>query len=298
VSVKGMRVVMMENEALRVSVLVDKGADIVEFVDKASGVDVLWRSPIGLRSIKDELSLMSHEQTHTGYYEGGWQEAFPHASQPLTIGDVREPMHGEVLTLPWKYAILEDRADTVTVKFWTHTVLTRFRLERVMRINATEPVVHFRETMINEGANAFDIIWGHHPAFGAPFLEEGCRIELPKGKLVDGEARMLELPGREARFHNMFYLTDFQEGYYGIRNGRTGLGFGMQWEAELFRVIWIWQKSDGDRYVCAVEPMTSFPAGHYDIVGRRRTEPGEVLETSFAAFLYRGALGETLKRLG
>ena len=285
--VKDMRLVVMENEALRVTVLVDKGADIIEFLDKKTGTDVMWRSPIGIRSSKSELNLLSHEYCHSGYYEGGWQELFPHGSVPRTIGEVREPMHGEVMGLPWKYSILVDRADEVMVKFWTHTVLTRFRLERVMRINATEPVVHFSETVVNEGAQAFDMMWGHHPAFGTPFLGKGCKIDLPKGKLVDGDKSMLTLAGPEKRFHNMFYLTGFTEGRYGIYNPKLGLGFGMKWDADLFRVLWIWQRSDGDWYVCAVEPVTSFPEDHYDIVGRRPCEAGEVVETEFEAFLYR-----------
>lgn len=48
-STRGLRAVTLENSALRVTVLPDKGADIVELRLKALDLDVLWASPSGLR---------------------------------------------------------------------------------------------------------------------------------------------------------------------------------------------------------------------------------------------------------
>ena len=31
----------------------------------------------------------------------------------------------------------------------------------------------------NEGGQEVDFTWGHHPAFGWPFIDESCRIDLP-----------------------------------------------------------------------------------------------------------------------
>jgi hypothetical protein len=40
----------MENELIRVTVLADKGADIIEFLHKPTDTDFLWRSPQGVRN--------------------------------------------------------------------------------------------------------------------------------------------------------------------------------------------------------------------------------------------------------
>ena len=48
-SVEGWAAVVLESDRLRVTVLPDKGADIYELVDLASGVDLLFKTPWGLR---------------------------------------------------------------------------------------------------------------------------------------------------------------------------------------------------------------------------------------------------------
>ena len=47
---RGLRAVVLENRALRITVLADKGTDIIEFLYKPLDVDFLWRSPLGVRN--------------------------------------------------------------------------------------------------------------------------------------------------------------------------------------------------------------------------------------------------------
>ena len=42
---RGLKTAVIENELLRVVVLIDKGADIYQFVHKPTDTDFLWRSP-------------------------------------------------------------------------------------------------------------------------------------------------------------------------------------------------------------------------------------------------------------
>ena len=46
---RGRRVLVLENELLRVELLPDKGSDIVSFLHKQSDTDPLWHSAAGLR---------------------------------------------------------------------------------------------------------------------------------------------------------------------------------------------------------------------------------------------------------
>ena len=46
---RGNKVAIIENEKIRVMVLVDKGADIYSFVHKSSDTDYMWRSVWGVR---------------------------------------------------------------------------------------------------------------------------------------------------------------------------------------------------------------------------------------------------------
>jgi hypothetical protein len=45
----GIRAVVLENEKLRITILVDKGADIYEFLYKPLDIDFMWRSPVELQ---------------------------------------------------------------------------------------------------------------------------------------------------------------------------------------------------------------------------------------------------------
>ncbi len=74
---KDLRLLTLENESLRVVVIPEKGAEIVSFVDKVSGVDVMLRLPAGLRSPKSEAMLLNQPNGFFSYYGGGWQELFP-----------------------------------------------------------------------------------------------------------------------------------------------------------------------------------------------------------------------------
>ena len=302
--IKDMRLVCLENERIRVSILVDKGSDVVEFLDKAKDTDFMWKTANGIRSVKTEPAFLGNAWNFRSYYEGAWQELFPHGSGPAKFHGAELPMHGEVASLPWKYAILTDTPEEVVVKLWVRTVQSPFLLEKTLTINATDPWVRFDEKATNLGTGPFDVLWGHHPAFGPPFLSTDCTIEFPKGRFVDGDESCRKIlpygsPGK------MCYLTDFDDGWYGIRNAKTDVGFGMKWDADVFRVIWIWQcfgsnagwPSFGHDYVCALEPVSSFGEDHYDIKGRVPMAGAEVLETSFHAFSYSGRVADTLAKL-
>jgi len=75
---KGMRVAFLENDFIRVGVLIDKGGDIFEFTYKPKDIDFLWQSPIPMRSPFVSTSALAEGAYHD-YYYGGWQEILPSA---------------------------------------------------------------------------------------------------------------------------------------------------------------------------------------------------------------------------
>src|SRR5947209_8026771 len=108
-SIEGLRAVTLENRALRVSVLVDKGADIFEFLYKPRDVDLLWRSPLGIvHPAHGTASVASREGAFMDTYEGGWQELFFTLGSPAMHHGAEFGAHGEVALLPWTYSIERD----------------------------------------------------------------------------------------------------------------------------------------------------------------------------------------------
>ena len=51
------RLVILENQFLRISILADKGTDIFEFLYKPKDVDFMWLSPWGIDSMTKYIYL-------------------------------------------------------------------------------------------------------------------------------------------------------------------------------------------------------------------------------------------------
>ena len=90
---RGNKVAIIENEKIRVMVLVDKGADIYSFVHKSSDTDYMWRSVWGVRDTRKFLSTTG-DNSWGDTYEGGWQTCAP------TAGNKRKDYHCLLYTSP------------------------------------------------------------------------------------------------------------------------------------------------------------------------------------------------------
>jgi hypothetical protein len=323
---RGYRAVALENEKLRVTVLADKGTDIYEFLYKPRDIDFLWRSRSGLRERSHFLPTSWRAAgPHMDYYEGGWQELFPNCGSPSLHQGAEIGQHGEVLLLPWQYVITRDEPEEIEVRFEVRTVRTPFRLVKTLGLRRNESTLRMRERVTNEGGQDVDFTWGHHPAFGWPFIDESCRIDLPDCRIktleeftsatsrlkggqtsrwpmaeaVDGgEIDISRIPGPEAASQDMIFLEEISDGWYAVTNERLRVGFALRYEADLFKHLWYWQVFRGgmnypwwgSTYLMALEPCASLP------VLSRAAEQGEALrlgagesrETEMLAMAYEG----------
>lgn len=289
-------------DELAVSVRPARGAEIASLRHRASGVELLFRAPWGPRDGEGFLDR----------YAGGWQELFPSAGDETTYRGRTIPFHGEVALLPWDCAREGD-----ALRCSVETRETPFRLERTMRLGGRALVLD--ETVRNLGEEEAAFVWGHHLVLGPPFLEAGCRLEVPARTLVTlpepweetarlepgqraawpygrlragGAVDLREVPGPEAGSHDDVYLTDLEAGFVEVRNPRLGLGLRLEFDHELFRWLVSWQPYGGARaaplagaYALGVEPWTSrLPLGAAAAAGEAvALGPGESLATSLTA---------------
>jgi hypothetical protein len=322
--IAGYRAVAMENEKLRVTILADKGSDIYEFLYKPKDVDFMWRSRAGLRSHHLTSSPLA-QGPHNDYYEGCWQELFPNCG-PLSLHQGAEVgQHGEVLLLPWRYSITKDEPDKIEIRFDVRTVRAPFHLTKTLSLRRYEAALRIHERVTNESGQDVDFTWGHHPAFGWPFIDESCRIDLPECRLrtlpeftpstsrlkpdqlvqwpmaegASGERIDLSrIPGPQAEAHDMVFLEGIADGWYAITNTRMKVGFAMRYPSDLFRVLWYWQVYRGARdypfwsstYNIALEPCATLPT--LSRAAERgealRLGPGESREIELMAVAFEG----------
>ena len=191
---RGLRTITLENELLRILVLVDKGTDIYEFLYKPLDVDFMWRSPLPLRNpaLFSPTVANANGAFHDNYH-GGWQEIFPTGGMPTTYKGAEFGWHGEVSLIPWDYAIVEDHPERIAVRFSTRTYRTPFYIEKTLSLSSGKAVLFFEEQVINEGEETLQFMWGHHPALGPNFVDENCRIDLAGAKV------MVQDMGKEGR---------------------------------------------------------------------------------------------------
>lgn len=269
----GLRMILLENELFQVVVLPEKGAEIAALRYKPYDLDPLLhlqRGPIHPGPFPPTIS--SRDGAFTDAYQGGWQELFPSAGGPCEVAGAELGAHGEACLLPWNWEIVEDDEQKIAVHFWLRTQRTPFRLERTMRLQAGKAVLELEERVTNEGGVEMPFIWGHHPAFGQPFLEEGCRLDAPaeavevhegpdnpNNRLVPGQrgawpemigkhGKLLDLrriPAVNGGTADMFYLTGLSKGWYALTNPRLELGVALVWPVEVFPYLWVWQEFCG-----------------------------------------------------
>jgi hypothetical protein len=322
---RGLRTVTLENELLRVSVLADKGSDIIEFLHKPSDTDFMWRSPLGVRNPANFVPTVARgDGAFLDFYEGGWQECFPSGGNTNEHAGTIFGLHGEVALMPWQYTIVEDHPDRVQVRFSVRTYRTPFLLEKTLTLERNRGVLDFEERVTNEGEEPVDFVWGHHPAFGPPFLDEQCVIDLPGGRVrslkltptsrleageglpwpqapgADGEiVDISQIPGPEVQSHDLAFITELPEGWYALTNPQRKVGFGMVWDIKVFPVLWFWQVYGGAwgspwygrTYNIAIEPwstpdLTLTDAKEHNT--HKTLGPGEILVTAFQAIAYAG----------
>jgi hypothetical protein len=169
-----------------------------------------------------------------------------------------------------------------------------FLLRRTVTVERSRPAVLLEEAIENQGEEDLHFMWGHHPAFGGPFLDGGCRLYVParnflahdveisansriapsasgKWPVLSGkDGRPVDLsivPPAGGRVTEFGYLSALDDGWYGLVNPALGFGVGLAWPKQVFPYVWFWQELRGSFgypwygscYVMAVEPFNSIP---------------------------------------
>lgn len=292
----GIRLISLENEKLRVGVLAGKGADVVEFNFKPRDLDFVWLTPGGVRNPTAFLSTSPDPlATFVDTYPGGWQEIFPNGGAPASAFGATFGQHGEVCHLPWDVRIDEESDDAAAVTFGVRTHKTPFRIEKTLRLVTGQPSLNLTETLTNESGVALPAMWGHHLAYGRPFLDDTCRIRVPEGVTIIPHPVPIHPEGRRVKadqrpawpiaespegeqidlsrlpppgtVSEIVYLTDFPEGWYEIVHPGRGIGIRVEWDIEVMPYLWYWMElgaSDGypwygRLYTIGLEPFSSYP---------------------------------------
>lgn len=315
VTYHGIRMIILENELLRIGVLAGKGTDIVELNYKPRDLDLIWLAPGGVRKSDTFASTASDSRAaFRDSYPGGWQEILPSGGAPSSFHGADFPQHGEVFNVPWDVAVVEDTAEAIAVRFTVRTRKSPFLLEKTIRLKSGDAAFRIEESLSNVSPVTVHAMWGHHITFGPPFLRPGSRIRLPDGIAVTPHPEDVAPGGRRVSGTDPFpwphdpengadlslipdhgspsdvvYLSGFRDGdaWYEIMQEETLIGSRVEWDSSQMPFLWYWQEFGsstgypwyGRNYNIGLEPFSSYPSyGLAEAVANGsalRLEPGQ-----------------------
>lgn len=287
-TIRGWETVELASDVLVATVVPGKGGDIISLRYLPASIELLWHSPWGLRACGAIANLSDDVGTYMDGYPGGWQTIFPNGGDPVIEHGAQWGMHGEVCATPFDFDLLGD--ETVML----HATLVRSPFEITKQVRVAGCRVELTETVTNRGGGPIEVMWSHHPAFGAPLLGGDCRLETAaRSVLVDdkrdtasgdllvggcgawptvpardgSEIDLSVLPPPGAGIDRLAYLADFERGWAALRNSSVGVSVEFQWDAKLFPHAWYWLEANGQSgfpwyqraYVLGIEPATTIP---------------------------------------
>jgi len=323
----GYKTLVLENEKIRISIYLDKGSDIYEFLYKPTDTDFMWRSPVKIDGNRKAPVTREHSNgSFLDIYEGGWQDMLPTIGAPSNYLNSGLGTHGELFTLPFEYDVIEDDPGKISLKLYTRMKRSPLFVEKEISLERSNTFIKIDQTITNEADEEFKFSWGQHPAIGMPFLDENCIIDVPPAKKAKTYPASLSPnqvipPGMEFKWPNIeiengnainiskimppgsktafiVYLKNLSEGWYGITNLKSGLGFGMVWDISVFKHLWMWCVYRGAygfpwygrTYNIALEPWSSLPDNFEEVLKNNdylSLDPGKSLSTSYSAVIYK-----------
>lgn len=261
---RGLTHVRIENEFLSIIVLADKGADIISFIYKPTDTEIMLRMPGGIR---ETAKFIPTSDTPTGaffdYYPGGWQVALP-GGNPKTIEGAPTGLHGEACCLPWRFSVIEDSEDTVSVAFECELIRFPFKVVKTLTLKKGEAKLIVGDTIENPSNEKKDLMRAQHIAFGQPFISPDCTIDLdaqvfqttsyfnsptayfpaghsgswPKNVLQDGREIDLSKVSPTGEAHSdMYYIKELNNGEYTVNNPALGFGVKVSWDKDVYPYV-------------------------------------------------------------
>ena len=268
---RGRRAATIENQHLRVTVLVE-GGHIAEVFDKAAGVNPLWTppwpstEPSAFQSRNDsrygsgiDAQLLAGIMGHNLCLD-----TFGAPSPEETA--VGLPVHGEASLVPYDVS-----GTTAEMVLQAHLPLAELQVER--RIDLIDRRLRIRESVENLGGTDRPVGWTQHVTLGPPFLEKGvtefrasatrsrafettfgahdyvvpgAEFDWPHAPRIGGgrvDLRVYSEAAASSAYTAHLMDRSREHAFFTAFNRHLALSFGYVWQREDFPWLGIWEEN-------------------------------------------------------
>ncbi|MEV4263984.1 DUF4432 family protein [Kribbella sp. NPDC049584] len=257
---------VLRSPQLEVVLLPGKGADVYSVIDRASGIDVLFRSPWGWRDPATVPPMGDSQADWLARYPGGWQLLVPNAGPEREYDGVLRGFHGEAALIAWNV----DEHTAGTARLSADLTTAPLHLERDFVADGPDLTV---VTLIrNTSPRPVPVMCVEHAAFGAPFLDARCRLDTSARRIAaaagyDEIVDIAVVPPAGAQRSVFAGLSGFDDAWVSIASPSAGFGIRMAWDTTTLRHAWLWEEAGGvlgypwfgRAYVAGVEPANVLP---------------------------------------
>jgi hypothetical protein len=274
--------VRLSSDVLEVVLRPARGCDVVSVVDRATGCELMFRSPWAGQA--PVAAAWDDRSRWLSGYPGGWQVLCPNAGPARELDGALQGFHGEAAVVPWRVLEVDGAGLSACVDLFSAPV----RLHRTVRVAG--PVVQVEDTVENLGSTARSVAWVQHIGLGAALVEDGARLHLPactvladpsapgtvlapdsrhrwpRAHAADGtEVDLGPIPGGPREIFAA--LDGFDDGWCAITNEARGVGVAVHWDSSCFPYAWLWQELQatqgfpwfGRARVLGIEPANVLP---------------------------------------
>ena len=306
---RGFRAVLVENPYYRALFLPELGGKLWSLIDKKSDREVLWHNS------RTPPRPAFYGAAYDDWFCGGWDELFPNDA-PTSISGEPYPDHGEWWAMPFDWHI-DQSGSTATLTMSRRGVVTDTTIQKTFTFHADTPTFSIAYRLQNHQQQPLDYLWKLHPALAinarsridipatACLIDEGFRGRLgaevtsftwPHAQTSTGPVDMRVVPPQSAQTCDFYYGTGLSAGWCALTDGVTQSGFGLSFDPDVFRSVWVFGAYGGWRnhYTTILEPCTGYPYRLEDAIAQgsvSRIAGNAVLQTTLHVTLYQQATG-------
>ena len=272
---RGFPAIVLENGAIRMTVLPGHGAKVVEFVSKAADRDLLYHHP------RLDVRPPVFGANVDDWWTGGIDEVAPTGHAAVVAGE-QLPFLGEFWSQAWTGRIVEQGPGGVAVELSCSGIISPLRIDRRMELRAGESFVRSTHRLTNVGYEPVPFMWGIHPGIA---IRPGARIQVPgrDGTFHEGHPGLGLEPGTHFAWPHLpavtgpidlsvarpadppswelAFVEGLRAGWLAVTDPATRTGFAMSFDPAVFPVAWLWGVYGGWRglYAVALEAWTAQP---------------------------------------